>query len=148
MTRRTQPIAIRLPTATERRWQDLRRLQARIDESAERALRAEHQLSLSEYHALAALAYSNDGGHLRQQVLADAIPLNHSSVSRLVERLERAGLTERYLCESDRRGVYTQITAKGRRLIQQAHQTYLTTLRAALRDANPELSALGVAIAT
>ncbi|MGH7869987.1 MAG: MarR family winged helix-turn-helix transcriptional regulator [Candidatus Dormibacteraceae bacterium] len=133
---------VQLPTALEQHWQALRRLQARIDGAAERSLQAQHKLSVSEYLVLAALAYSDDDGHLRQQVLAEAVPLNHSSVSRLVDRLERAGLSERYLCEFDRRGVYTQITAEGRRLVQIARETYVHTVHAVLHDAlqDPELA--------
>ncbi|WP_200797704.1 MarR family winged helix-turn-helix transcriptional regulator [Streptoalloteichus hindustanus] len=136
-TQHRRPV-IHLPTPLERRWQALRRLQARIDDAAERALQAQHGLSLSEYLALAALAFSDDHGHLRQQVLAEAIPLNHSSVSRLVGRLERAGLSERYLCEYDRRGVYTQITAQGRELVEVARETYLHALHAVLREARED----------
>ncbi|MDT0269641.1 MarR family transcriptional regulator [Streptomyces sp. DSM 44915] len=121
---------VRLPSALEERWQAMRHFVVRADEAAERALQAEHSLSVTEYLALAALEYSDDGGHLRQQVLADAIPLNHSSVSRLVARLERAGLTERYHCQSDRRGVYTQITDRGRTTVRAARETYLRTVRA------------------
>ncbi|WP_245533569.1 MarR family winged helix-turn-helix transcriptional regulator [Actinoalloteichus spitiensis] len=133
--------SIALPTPVERRWQALRRLQALVDDAVERALHQEHGLSVSEYLALASLAYSDDGGHLRQQVLADAIPLKHSSVSRLVGRLEREGLTERYLCETDRRGVYTQITEHGRDLLARARETYLRTLETELAAArhDPEL---------
>lgn len=123
---------VQLPTVLERRWQEFRRLETRIEEATERALRAHHGISASEYAALAALAYSDDGGHLRQQVLAEEIPLNESSVTRLVTRLEKAGLTERYLCETDRRGVYTQITARGRRLVEEARATLLAALEDAL----------------
>lgn len=126
---------IELPTPLEQHWQALRILQGRVDEAVNRALQAEHGLSLSEYTALAALAYSDDGGHLRQQILADAIPLNQSSVSRLVGRLEKLGLTERYVCPNDRRGVYTQITEAGRAMVETARSTYLRVLREILEDA-------------
>jgi DNA-binding MarR family transcriptional regulator len=133
---------VELPTELEQRWQALRRLQGRADDAAERALQSAHGISVSEYMALAALAYSDDDGHLRQQELADAIPLNHSSVSRLVARLENSGLTERYLCQTDRRGVYTQITQRGRTLVENARQTYLKTLQNIFDDArdDPALS--------
>lgn len=126
---------IELPTALERHWQGLRILQGQVDVAADRALHAEHGISLSEYTALAALAYSDDDGHLRQQILADAIPLNQSSLSRLVGRLEKLGLTERYVCPNDRRGVYTQITEAGRAKVEESRPTYLRVLQATLDEA-------------
>jgi DNA-binding MarR family transcriptional regulator len=126
---------IEFPTPLEQHWQELRVLQGQVDEAVNRALTAEHGLSLSEYTALAALAFSDDDGHLRQQILADAIPLNQSSLSRLVGRLEKLGLTERYVCPNDRRGVYTQITAAGRDKVKEARPTYLRVLREMLAAA-------------
>jgi DNA-binding MarR family transcriptional regulator len=138
---------IELPTALERQWQGLRILQGQVDVTVDRTLHAEHGVSLSEYAALAALAYSDDGGHLRQQILADAIPLNQSSLSRLVGRLEKLGLTERYVCPNDRRGVYTQITQAGRDKVEEARPTYLRVLRESLdavaaSDDAPEVARL------
>lgn len=126
----------------EQRWQALRRLRGRIDEAAERALQTRHRISVSEYHALVALARSPDEGRLRQLALADAIPLNHSSVTRLVGRLERVGLAVRHDSAADRRGVYTQITAKGRQLVALARMTYLRSLNATLDRAqrDPDLA--------
>ncbi|KPI29827.1 transcriptional regulator, MarR family [Actinobacteria bacterium OK074] len=126
---------VELPTALERRWQTLRVLEARVEDALTRALQAEHNLSVSEYAALAALGYSDDDGHLRQQFLADSIPLNQSSVSRLVGRLEKLGLTERYLCPHDRRGVYTQISDKGREQLAAARETYVRVLKESLERA-------------
>ncbi|AQZ70519.1 hypothetical protein BKM31_20045 [[Actinomadura] parvosata subsp. kistnae] len=123
-----------LPSGLERRWQALRHLEAAVQEALDRALQNEHGLSVSEYTALAALAYSDDDGHLRQQVLAEAIPLRQSSVSRLVARLERMGLTERFHCPTDRRGVYTQITDRGRDVVTAARATYVGVLQQALAE--------------
>ncbi|NJP92553.1 MarR family transcriptional regulator [Nonomuraea sp. FMUSA5-5] len=125
---------IELPSGLERRWQALRHLEAAVQEALDRALQNEHGLSVSEYTALAALAYSDDDGHLRQQVLAEAIPLRQSSVSRLVARLERMGLTERFHCPTDRRGVYTQITDRGRDVVTAARATYVGVLQQALGE--------------
>ncbi|GGZ39416.1 MarR family transcriptional regulator [Streptomyces inusitatus] len=126
---------IELPTVLEQRWQTVRLLAARLEEALSKALQAEHQLSVSEFSALAALAHSDDGGHLRQQFLADAIPLNQSSVSRLVGRLEKLGLTERYLCPHDRRGVYTQISDEGQARVTAARITYVRVLEETLGEA-------------
>jgi len=125
---------IELPTALEQRWQTMRILMARIEDALAKALQASHGLSVSEFAALSALAYSDDDGHLRQQFLADSIPLNQSSLSRLVGRLEKLGLTERYLCPHDRRGVYTQITDKGRACVEEARVVYVQALEAVLAE--------------
>jgi DNA-binding MarR family transcriptional regulator len=85
---------------------------------------------LSEFLALAACAAADDG-EMRMQDLTEAVYLNQSSVSRLVGRLERSGLTERRTCEYDRRGVYTGITEHGLNVLRQAVPVY----EAALHDA-------------
>ncbi|TQN33275.1 DNA-binding MarR family transcriptional regulator [Haloactinospora alba] len=124
---------IELPSPLEHRWQALRLFEARVRERLEVALEP-HDLTYSEYAALAALHYSDDGGHLRQQFLAESIPINQSSLSRMVDRLERNGLTERYHCADDRRGVYTQITEQGRAKVAEARESYLAALREALAE--------------
>lgn len=125
-------------------WHEMRLLQWHVNETLERVLQEKFDLSLSEYIALATLDASEDNGHLRQQVLAAAIPLNQSSLSRLVTRLEKVGLTERYMCETDRRGVYTQITEAGRARVAEAREVYLRVLHEALVAASndPQLARL------
>lgn len=124
---------IREPTKLERDWRGVRLFEALIREQLEIALEP-HGLTCSEYSALVALHYSNDGGHLRQQVLAKAIPITQSSLSRLVGRLERQGFTERYHCPDDLRGVYTQITDKGRAKVKAARKSYLAALEQVVSD--------------
>jgi DNA-binding MarR family transcriptional regulator len=67
------------------------------------------------------------------QELAAHLGLNQSSISRLVERLERAELTIRDLCPDDKRGVYTVLTDKGRARLQSAQTDYGKALDAAIR---------------
>lgn len=128
---------IQEPTELETNWRRLRLFEARVRERLEAALEP-HGLTYSEYCALVALHYSDDGGHLRQQFLADSIPINQSSLSRLVGRLERSGLTERYHCADDRRGVYTQITDKGRATAEEARKSYVAALESALAEEEEE----------
>lgn len=111
-------------------------VQSRIDRELQRRAR----LSLSDFLALHALA-GNEIGELRIQEVADAVGLNQSSASRLVTRLQDAGLTERRTCEVDRRGVYTGIRAEGYALLRQATAVYEGALDAALNSiANPKLA--------
>ncbi|MQA82026.1 MAG: MarR family transcriptional regulator [Streptosporangiales bacterium] len=115
------------------RWEQALVLWARVDHALAAALHTRHGLGLSEYRALSRLADSANG-ELRMQELADAIGLNQSSVSRLVARLEGAGLSRRDLCPDDKRGVYTVITAEGRRGLTAAMPTYERALTAALDE--------------
>lgn len=140
-----QDPTISEPTEVERSWSRTRLFEASVRERLEAALQP-HGLACSEYAALAALHFSDDGGHLRQQVLAAAIPVQRSSLSRLVGRLQQQGLVERYHCVDDLRGVYTQITEAGRAKVREARVSYLAALEEALAgDATHALSTTGTA---
>lgn len=127
----------------ENSWNRVVALHARIENELTKALSRRHGLGLSEYRALSRLAAAVDTGcSLRIQELADMLCLNQSSVSRLVARLEAGGLSERDICEQDRRGIYTMITSDGRDRFAQAEPTYTETLKTALDKAaaDPELA--------
>jgi len=51
---------------------------------------------------------------LRMQDLADAVILSRSGLSRLVDRMEEAGLVRREPVPDDRRGAYAVLTEEGR----------------------------------
>ncbi|MFD0683833.1 MarR family winged helix-turn-helix transcriptional regulator [Actinomadura fibrosa] len=122
-------------------WDGVVTLHGRVEHRLSKALQQRHGIGLSEFRALCRLARADDG-ELRMQELADLIGLNQSSVSRLVARLEAAGLTRRDMCPKDRRGVYTVITDEGRALKEQASPTYDETLSRAL-DAAADDPTLG-----
>lgn len=109
-------------------WSQLVAVHARIGGSVERTLQRRFGIGTSELQALLALARA-PAGELRMQELNDVTFLNQSSVSRLVARLERAGLAERRLCEQDRRGVYTGITDSGAQVLRDAVPVYEGSLR-------------------
>lgn len=129
-------------------WRTLAALHGRIEEALEKALRA-HQLSVVEYTVLDALS-RQDGWHMRMQQLSRAAALSHSATTRLVNRLEERGLLGRYLCEDDRRGIYTELTEAGRDLLETARPTHDAALLAALCEAGdaPELAPLVEALHT
>jgi DNA-binding MarR family transcriptional regulator len=134
---------VRQVSTDELLWDRFVMLHARIEHELTKALHRRHGLGLSEYRALNRLAasYTNECS-VRMQELADSLGLNQSSVSRLVARLEDAGLSERDICEHDRRGIYTMITERGRARFAEAEPTYVETLAAALDKAaaDPELA--------
>jgi DNA-binding MarR family transcriptional regulator len=130
-------------------WRTLAALHARIDEALERALQREHELSVSEYTVLDVLG-RQDGFYLRMSQLSNAVVLSQSATTRLVSRLEDRGLLRRYLCPTDRRGIYTEVTDTGQALLDAARPTHDTVLANALEQAGrqPELAPLVSALAT
>ncbi|MEU2360613.1 MarR family transcriptional regulator [Streptomyces noursei] len=127
-------------TALAHGWSALSLLHGRIEGSVERALQAAHQLSAREYALLDVLSRQHDGegGHLQMRQVADSVVLSQSATTRLVTRLEDRGLLSRYLCPTDRRGIYTDVTDDGRRLLEEARPTHNTALRKALDQAATE----------
>ncbi|HYG43610.1 MAG TPA: MarR family transcriptional regulator [Bordetella sp.] len=114
-------------------WLNLIQVVANVESDLGKVLQARHGLGLSEYRALEILAQSPDS-ELRMQELATHLRLNQSSVSRMVERLERSGLTVRDLCPDDKRGVYTVLTEQGRARLESAQPDYQQALDAALKE--------------
>jgi len=137
--------------ATEARaqgWRTLAALHARIEDRLERALQRAHELSVSEYTVLDVLARQDDF-HLRMSQVSQAVVLSQSATTRLVTRLEDRGLLARYLCPTDRRGIYTELTESGAALLDAARPTHDAALGEALTEAGqvPELSPLVSALA-
>ncbi|MGH3313799.1 MAG: MarR family winged helix-turn-helix transcriptional regulator [Streptomyces sp.] len=118
-------------------WCALSALHGRIEAHIERALQAEHALSVREFSVLDVLSeqHDGDGGHFRMHQLSDAVVLSQSATTRLVNRLEERGLLTRYLCADDRRGIYTNVTDAGHALLSAARPTNDAALREALESA-------------
>lgn len=133
-------------TALAQSWCALSLLHGKIEARIERSLQSRHNLSAREFSLLDVLSrqHSGTGGHLQMKQVADAVVLSQSATTRLVTRLEDRGLLTRYLCDTDRRGIYTDVTEAGLTLLSEARPTNDTALRAALDEAaeNPELAPL------
>lgn len=127
-------------TALAHSWSALSLLHGRIESRVERALQSRHRLSAREYSLLDVLSRQHDGegGHLQMRQVADSVVLSQSATTRLVTRLEDRGLLSRYLCPTDRRGIYTDVTEDGLRLLEEARPTHNTALREALDQAAAE----------
>ena len=75
------------------------------------------------YDVLLALSESPEH-HLRMHELAETLVLDRSNLTRLVDRLESAGLACRKSCTTDRRGAYAAITEQGLVVLQQMWPVY------------------------
>src|SRR4029453_15220307 len=86
-------------------WRGFLRVHSRLVRDLDAELRASHGLSLHEYEVLLHLP-APPHGRPRMSDLASAVLLSQSGLTRLVDRLVRAGSVERTRCEEDRRGHY------------------------------------------
>lgn len=95
-------------------WQMTQVAQDSLTAQVEQRLQAEN-LSAREWIMLRVLSGQSDkkGGHFRMMSLAPRIGLSASATTRLVRRLENRGLLKRYLCPTDQRGIYTDLTEEG-----------------------------------
>jgi DNA-binding MarR family transcriptional regulator len=91
-------------------------------------LRAAHDLSAQEYEVLLILSNAPEQ-RLRMSELAASVVLSQSGLTRLVDRLVRAGSVERTRCESDRRGLNAELTEAGKATLEKARPTHLAGVR-------------------
>jgi len=112
-------------------WRSISACHARTCAVLERELGERHGLGVSDFEVLARLAEATEHKY-RAQDLAEAVHLSQSALSRLVDRLARNGLVQRYTCDMDRRGIYVQITEAGQQRYAQARPDHLDILRRTL----------------
>ena len=93
-------------------WSTFLQAHARVTRELEHELEAEQDLSLADYDLLYQLAVA-DGRRLRMSELANRLALSRSGATRLVDRLEAAGLVDRQTCATDRRGYWATVTEAG-----------------------------------
>ncbi len=89
----------------------------------ERDLRAAGHIPLTWYDVLAALSEAPDG-RLRLSELADEVVLSRSGLTRLLDRVEAAGLIRRERSADDRRGAYAVLTPAGEAALLAAWPDY------------------------
>jgi DNA-binding MarR family transcriptional regulator len=101
---------------------------SRLTQELDSDLMAAHGLSLTSYEVLLHLHDKPDGA-LRMSDLAEGVLLSRSGLTRLVDRLERAGLVRREACPGDARGLLAVITEDGRKAFDDARKTHLAGVR-------------------
>jgi len=109
-------------------WRGMLRVHSSLTKELDAELSAEHGLPLSSYEVLLYLADAPDG-RMRMSELADSVLLSRSGLTRLVDRLERDGLLKRSQCREDARGLFAEITPRGRELFDAARRTHLSGVR-------------------
>ena len=104
-------------------WRALLNAHAAAIGAIERDLAARKLVPLTWYDVLVALSEA-PAGRLRLHELASRVVLSRSGLTRLVDRLEAAGLLRREPVPTDRRGAYAVLTPAGDATLRRTWPTY------------------------
>ncbi|MGV0750411.1 hypothetical protein A5649_19935 [Mycolicibacter heraklionensis] len=142
-SRRSGGRAPELDLAERKSWHNYLNTVLRVTAMLNRELDDSHELSLIDVQLLAHLAGSPAGG-VQMSVLADALALSPSRLTRLIRRLEDQGLVARTASPSDRRRVLATITSFGRTSAERAMITYSASVRSHFFSAltRPQIAAM------
>lgn len=126
-----QAIATRpAPPATPHgeAWGALTRTHAAIVGRLQEALAASDFPPLPWYEVLATVAEAPEQ-RLRMGELAEALVITRGGLTKLVDRLIKAGLLERTFCETDRRVSYATLLPAGRDMLDEMRPVVVAELR-------------------
>ena len=114
-------------------WQSYLAVHRRIVEQLADEMLREHQLPLEWFDVLVHLA-DLPGMRARQKDLRDRVLLSESGVSRLLVRMEKAGLITRCTADEDRRGMEIAVTDDGRAALLAAIESHLQLVASLFTD--------------
>lgn len=111
-----------------RAWVRLVRAEQAVLSAVEAELMAAGFPPLAWYDVLLELSRETEGA-LRPFEIERRVLLAQYNLSRLIDRLEKAGLVARQPCPEDRRGQLVRLTAAGRRLQQRMWPAYAAAIQ-------------------
>jgi DNA-binding MarR family transcriptional regulator len=114
-------------------WQSFLAVHRRIVEQLADEMLTEHQLPLEWFDVLVHLA-DLPGMRARQKDLRDRMLLSESGVSRLLVRMEKAGVITRSAAGDDRRGMEIAVTEAGRAALLAAIDSHLRLVASLFTD--------------
>ncbi len=106
---------------------------ARLTQLLDADLQASDGISLQTYEVLLRIGRSDDQ-RVTMSALANGLALTTGGVTRLADRLERAGLIQRGSCPSDRRVTWLSLTDLGADTLETATQHHLDSLEKRVRS--------------
>ncbi len=118
---------MRPSTETIEAWRLMLQAHQQLTTRMDFNLRERHGLRLDWYDVLYQLTVG--GGRMRMHELAAATLFSRTDCTRIVDRMERAGLVERERAVEDGRGVYAAMTSKGQDLFRVAAVTHLDDIQ-------------------
>jgi DNA-binding MarR family transcriptional regulator len=118
-------------------WRAVVTSHAAITERIQRALVAADLPPLSWYEVLSAVERSPTG-QPRMSELAEWLTLSRGGITKLVDRLQAAGLLQRVSCSSDRRSLQARLTPAGEQMLAEMRAIYEAELDRHLRSLSSE----------
>jgi DNA-binding MarR family transcriptional regulator len=109
-------------------WGALTRTHAAIVGRLQEALAAADFPPLPWYEVLAAVAEAPER-RMRMGDLAEALVITRGGLTKLVDRLIKAGLMERTFCETDRRVSYATLLPAGEEMLDEMRPVVIAELR-------------------
>lgn len=104
-------------------WRNFITAHANLIDLLDRELTVADQLPLNWYDVLIELVEAPEN-RLRLSELAQKVVLSRSGLTRLVDKLEAAGLLRRQAAPEDRRGAFAVLTAKGNEAVRKSWPVY------------------------
>jgi len=109
-------------------WRSFLSMRRRLDLALEHQLQRDADISASDYGVLITL-FETPEKQLRAGEIAQTLGWEKSRVSHQVTRMEKRGLVERRLCDTDARGTWVGMTPDGSRAVLGAMRDHAATLR-------------------
>ncbi len=111
-------------------WGALARTHAAVSQRLQEALAQGDHPPLPWYEVLATVAEAPDQ-RMRMGDLAEALVITRGGLTKLVDRLVKAGLLERTFCETDRRVSYATLLPAGMNLLREMRPVIVGELEVA-----------------
>src|SRR6201991_2806321 len=111
-------------------WGALTRTHAAVTQRLNEALAQGDYPPLAWYEVLAAIAEAPER-KMRMGDLAEALVITRGGLTKLIDRLVKAGLLERTFCDTDRRVSYATLLPAGENLLAEMHPVIVSELDAA-----------------
>ena len=115
-------------------WRAFLQMRRQLDLALEHQLQRDADISIADFGILMSLLEAPDK-QLRAGELSQKLAWEKSRVSHQVSRMEKRGLVERRLCDSDARGTWVGLTPAGSRAVLGAMREHSATLRQHFFDA-------------
>ena len=114
-------------------WRALQSAYLKTSNALDRELSAKHGIGLNEFETLDLLAeHCSSTAACRMKDLTADSPMTQSALSKIVDRLEKAGYVRRAACADDRRSLFVELTDAGSALHAEAAALHRDLLEANL----------------